>query len=84
MTVPMIWGADGTPMKRAPIAASAGMPAYQAADPFSQELAGWHPGLGSADSDLIANRDEIVARARDLARNNGWASSAVTRCLGLR
>lgn len=46
--------------------------AYQAADPVSQELAGWHPYRGSADGDLLSERPTIDARARDLIRNNGW------------
>lgn len=75
--------ADGvTPLASRPRAmASAAMAptAYQAADPISQELSTWHPWLGSADGDLLPERQDIVARIRDLARNNGWASGAVRR-----
>ncbi|RJF81120.1 phage portal protein [Azospirillum cavernae] len=71
----MIVNSDGTPMR-----AQASAPtAYQASDPMSHELAGWHPVLGSADADLLPERADIVARIRDLARNNGWASGVVRR-----
>lgn len=69
-----ILAADGSPMR-----AQAPVTSYQAADPISQDLAGWHPFLGSADADLLPERPEIVARIRDLVRNNGWASGAVRR-----
>ncbi|KAA5603024.1 phage portal protein [Roseospira marina] len=71
-----IINADGSPMKAA---AQASVTAYQAADPISQDLAGWAPALGSADADLLPERVDIVARIRDLVRNNGWASGAVRR-----
>lgn len=76
MSAPPLIRPDGQPLRRA----SAGpVTAYQAADPMSQELAGWNPPLGSADGDLLHDRSEIVARIRDLARNNGWANGAVRR-----
>lgn len=42
----------------------------------SKELAGWNPGLGSADADLLGELPDLVARSRDLARNHGIASGA--------
>nr|WP_241484853.1 phage portal protein [Caballeronia zhejiangensis] len=39
------------------------------------------PSLGSPDTDLNAYRDRIVARVRDLVRNDGWASAGITRIL---
>jgi lambda family phage portal protein len=54
---------------------------YGAADQLSQELASWLPRLGSANSDYLWGRNTIVARTRDLVRNSGWASGAVTRHL---
>ena len=53
--------------------------AYEAGDPISQELGLWHPGLGSADADWLGDRPAVIARVRDLVRNNGWASGAVRR-----
>lgn len=79
---PAILGADGRPLppsSRAKVLAAAGGPAYDAASTDSQEMASWRPGLGSADADLTMDRDAIVARIRDLVRNDGWASGAVTR-----
>lgn len=54
---------------------------YDAADIFSQHTATWTPYLWSADSGLNPFRDRIVARARDLALNDGWAAGSVTRVL---
>jgi lambda family phage portal protein len=68
--------ADGSKMQ--PLA-HVSTPAYQASDNFSQELASWRPWLASPDAELLYERDTITARIRDLVRNNGWASSAVTR-----
>ncbi|MQX37886.1 phage portal protein [Roseospira navarrensis] len=69
-----ILNADGSRM-----VPQASVTSYQAADPISQDLAGWQPHLGSADADLLPERVDIVARIRDLVRNNGWASGAVRR-----
>ncbi|MCG5240085.1 phage portal protein [Azospirillum doebereinerae] len=79
MTRGLIVNRDGTPMQRASVQRAAPVTSYQAADPMSHELAGWHPFLGSADADLLPERVEIVARIRDLVRNNGWASGVVRR-----
>jgi capsid protein len=45
----------------------------------ARNLASWRPWLASPDAELLYERDTITARIRDLVRNNGWASSAVTR-----
>lgn len=42
-------------------------------------LAGWHASLRSADADSLPDRNQIVARARDLSRNDPVAASAVQR-----
>lgn len=55
--------------------------AYDAADVVGDHFAAWTPYLGSPDNDLNFFRDRIVARVRDLVRNDGWASGAVTRIL---
>ena len=52
---------------------------FDAASQTSQEFLGWNPGLGSPDADHNPNRDVIVARLRDMVRNDGWAAGAVAR-----
>ena len=52
---------------------------YDAADIYGQHMAAWTPPLWSADGELNPYRDRIVSRVRDMVRNDGWASGAVTR-----
>lgn len=52
---------------------------WDAASQTSQETLGWNPRLGSPDSDHHPYRDTIVARVRDVVRNDGWAAGAVAR-----
>ena len=52
---------------------------YDAADLYGQHMAAWTPALWSADGELNPYRDRIVSRVRDMVRNDGWASGAVTR-----
>jgi len=40
----------------------------------ARELSTWNPALGSADADLLGDLSTLVARNRDLARNNGVAA----------
>jgi lambda family phage portal protein len=47
---------------------------FRGADPLSQELGGWTPPLTSPAAELWGQRDPLVARAQDIARNNGFAS----------
>ncbi|WP_242689569.1 phage portal protein [Photorhabdus cinerea] len=54
---------------------------YDAADSSSDQLANWQPALWSPDNEINIYRDRIVSRVRDLARNDGWASGAITRVL---
>ena len=54
---------------------------YDAADIYSSHMADWRPFLWSPDGELNQFRDRIVSRTRDLVRNDGWASGAVTRIL---
>jgi lambda family phage portal protein len=56
-------------------------PPYDAASVVSTHLGPWQPYLWSPDSELNIWRDRIVARVRDLVRNDGWAAGAVTRIL---
>lgn len=57
-----------------------GLP-YDAADIYGQRMQGWNPPLFSADTERSPWRNRIVSRVRDLVRNDGWASGAVTRVL---
>ncbi|NHN83657.1 phage portal protein [Acetobacter musti] len=54
---------------------------FDAADNWGQHLAAWQPFLYSADTEINPYRDQIVSRVRDLVRNDGWASGAITRTL---
>lgn len=54
---------------------------YDAASRFNDDLALWNPALLSADTELNPYRDKIVARVRDLVRNDGWGAGIVTRTL---
>lgn len=58
-----------------------GGPPYDAADLYGQHMAAWSPMLWSPDGELNMYRDRIVSRVRDMVRNDGWASGAVTRIL---
>ena len=52
---------------------------YRAGDPMHADMASWLPPLVSADASILTSRNLIVARIRDLVRNNGWASGMVRR-----
>lgn len=60
-------------------ALSLGLTAYHAGSSGSQELAGWHPHLRSPDAEVLPARNKVVARSRDLDRNNGWIQGAVNK-----
>src|SRR5436309_1976526 len=67
-------GPDGvTPLRNLK---AMGPAAYRGADRVSQELAGWNPMLQSPDAAMFGLRDDVVARGRDLVRNNGLAAGA--------
>jgi lambda family phage portal protein len=53
--------------------------AYDAADVGGQELGQWHPFLRSPDYEINRDRDRMVARARDLVRNDGWGTGSTNR-----
>ncbi|PMQ04170.1 hypothetical protein DyAD56_15895 [Dyella sp. AD56] len=80
---PTILDARGNPLlpNRARMLAPGGNAPYDAADISGQHVAAWRPYLYSPDGELNMYRDRIVARVRDLVRNDGWASGAVTRIL---
>ncbi|EHR8986892.1 phage portal protein [Escherichia coli] len=54
---------------------------YDAADWTHGASADWHPFLGSPDTEINLWRNRMVARIRDLVRNDGWASGSITRLL---
>jgi lambda family phage portal protein len=54
---------------------------YDAADIFGSHMGDWQPYLWSPDGELNSYRDRIVSRVRDVVRNDGWASAAVTRTI---
>lgn len=78
-----ILGADGAPMKstRPRLAGLSGGTPYDAGDHHSSHMVDWNPYLGSPDGELNPSRDTIVSRTRDMVRNDGWASGAITRIL---
>jgi len=80
-----ILGADGNPMampsRKASMLANGSRTPYDAADNYGDHLGDWQPYLWSPDGELNVYRDRIVSRVRDLVRNDGWASAAVTRTL---
>jgi lambda family phage portal protein len=83
--VPQILDAAGRPMSRKPSPARAlvggsSVP-YDAAAFNGAHTAEWWPYLWSPDGELNPWRDTIVARMRDMVRNDGWASGAITRVL---
>ena len=53
------------------------MAAFSAGDRSSRELASWRPGLNSADTDMLPEKEISEARALDIIRNNGYAAGAV-------
>lgn len=56
-------------------------PPYDAGNLFDPHVRDWQPFLWSPDGELNPYRNLMVARIRDLVRNDGWASAAVTRTL---
>lgn len=54
---------------------------YDAANWATQEMGNWLPGIRSPDSEINLFRDRMVARSRDLTRNDGWASGGILRIL---
>ncbi|MET3134997.1 lambda family phage portal protein [Oxalobacteraceae bacterium GrIS 1.11] len=83
-----ILGPDGLPYasrrergSRASMLMGASNTPYDAADQRGDHMADWNPTLGSPDGELNMYRDRIVSRVRDMVRNDGWASGAVTRIL---
>ncbi len=55
--------------------------AYDAAQWTSPEMSDWTPIVRSPDTEINLYRDRMVARQRDLVRNEGFASGVVARIL---
>jgi len=51
--------------------------AHAGASLDDKAMLSWNPVKGSPDADLLPDLDTLVARSRDLARNNGVAQGAV-------
>jgi lambda family phage portal protein len=66
---------------------SNGYPGYGSSFPYdaaawqSTEMGEWLPLVRSPDSEINVNRDRMVARQRDLVRNEGFASGLISRIL---
>jgi lambda family phage portal protein len=54
---------------------------YEAADWATQEMGDWLPWIRSPDAEINQFRDRMVARSRDLVRNDGWAAGGIIRIL---
>ncbi|CAE6862711.1 hypothetical protein R75461_08074 [Paraburkholderia nemoris] len=65
---------QGTPLGLAPYLFQ-----YDSANWLTQEMGNWLPWIRSPDSEINLFRDRMVARARDLSRNDGWISGGVNR-----
>jgi lambda family phage portal protein len=54
---------------------------YDASSWQTQEMGDWLPGIRSPDAEINQFRDRMVARSRDLVRNDGFAAGGITRIL---
>ncbi|HZR34355.1 MAG TPA: phage portal protein [Nevskia sp.] len=54
---------------------------YEAARWQSQEMGDWLPWIRSPDAEINQFRDRMVARSRDLYRNDGWIVGGIMRIL---
>lgn len=82
MTTPVILDHSGRPMQRATVRQRGGLvgdSAWQAASYSHPDMAGWLPRSVSGQSALSFERDIMVDRVQDIARNDGWASAAMSR-----
>lgn len=83
-TAPQSAGAGDKPRVRVRAgSAPRAMTAYDGASRTSQATGLWNATLASPDAEYAYERDTVVARARDLVRNDGAASAAVTRAADL-
>ncbi|RVM17661.1 phage portal protein [Sinorhizobium meliloti] len=82
MSTSVILDHNGRPMQRASVR-QRGWPgsdsAYQAASYTHPDMSDWVPRSVSGQSALSTERDVMVDRVQDIARNDGWASAAMSR-----
>jgi hypothetical protein len=50
---------------------------YEAASYTTTEMGEWLPSIRSPDAEINLYRDRMVARQRDLYRNDGWAKGVI-------
>ncbi|PWE32771.1 phage portal protein [Maritimibacter sp. 55A14] len=62
-----------------PRASGFGGTPYQAGSSTGETMLNFHPPFRPSDGEVLPDRDKIVARARDLTRNNGWAAGGVAK-----
>lgn len=53
--------------------------AFAGASMMDPDIATWAPGNWSGQGAITADRDQLAIRLHDLVRNDGWASSGVTK-----
>lgn len=73
-------GTGGMPLGRTVAGTGFAFP-YDAADWSSSEMGEWLPWVRSPDQEINLYRDRMVARQRDLFRNDGWAKGAIGKIL---
>lgn len=79
---PRLLDANGSPIPPANFGrrrGAVGTVPYTAASYDQPETQDWSPYLGAPDAEINPNRNPIVARIRDMVRNDGWAAGSVTR-----
>ncbi len=54
---------------------------YDAASVATQDMGDWLPVVKGPDAETNLYRDRMVARSRDLVRNDGWAGGGIDRML---
>lgn len=78
-----ILGADGKPLpprggRASMLSGTSGTP-YDAVDLYSPHTEDWMPYNWSPDGEINMYQPRLTARARDLVRNDGWATASVMR-----
>lgn len=81
---PRLLQMDGTPYPRARADAADGSPfrtRFRGASSTSQEIGGWRAPLTSPAGEMFGERDALVGRIQDIARNNGFVAGIRTTLL---
>ena len=78
MSVPVILDASGQPL-RGGQRTRYGARAFAGASIVHPDVARWTPPNYSPAAAMAGSRDLLVSRIHDLARNDGWASAALSR-----